>query len=204
MAFIPVANTVMAELRFTLDGQQVENTLYFQRASPWTAPLGVLLGDHLLTWWEDNMSPALSDNIALDSVHVTDLTAVDGFAVDSVPDGSIPGAIGGDALPNNCAVCISFRSASRGRSGRGRNYICGLARDSVVANTLTSGAGISFVAAYNALPAVAGASAATWVIVSRFLDGAPRAAGITRSITTVILLDLTIDSQRRRLPGRGT
>lgn len=204
MAFIPVTNTVMAELRFTLDGQQVENTLYFQRASPWTAPLGVLLGEHLLTWWTDFMADNLSDNIALDSVHVTDLTTVDGFAVDAVPDGSIPGVIGGDALPNNCAICISFRSEARGRSGRGRNYICGLARDSVVANTLTTGAGIAFVAAYNALPDVAGDSAATWVIVSRFLDGVPRDFGLTRSIITVILLDLTVDSQRRRLPGRGT
>jgi len=204
MAFIPVTNCVMAELRFTLDGQHVENTLYFQRASAWTAPLGVLLGDHLFTWWVDNMAPDLSDAISLDTVHVTDLTTVSGFAVDFVPAASEPGIVGNPSLPNNCAICISFRTEARGRTGRGRNYICGIPQSHVTLNTLDTGDGIDFVAAYNALPTVAGASAATWVVVSRFLDGAPRAAGLTRSITTVILQDLTIDSQRRRLPGRGT
>jgi len=203
MPFIPVTNCVMAELRFTLDSQHVENTLYFQRASAWTAPLGVLLGDHLFTWWVDNMSPSLSTQINLDSVHVTDLTAVDSFAVDFVPAASENGVIGGSALPNNCAICISFRTAARGRTGRGRNYICGLPQTHVAQNTLDTADGVAFVAAYNALPTVAGASAATWVVVSRFLNGAPRTSGVTRSITTVLLDDLTIDSQRRRLPGRG-
>jgi len=204
MAFIPVTNCVMAELRFTLDSQHVENTLYFQRASPWTAPLGVLLGSHLFDWWVTNMAPSLSDDLNLDSVHVTDLTTVSGFAVDFVPSASENGAIGGSSLPNNCAICISFRTEARGRTGRGRNYICGLPQSHVAENTLDTADGIAFVAAYNALPAVAGASAATWVVVSRHLDGAPRTTGLTRSIISVLLLDLIIDSQRRRLPGRGT
>jgi hypothetical protein len=203
MAFIPVVNCVMAELRFTLDGQKVENTLYFQRASAWTAPLGVLLGDHLYTWWVDNMAASLTDSLTLDSVHVTDLTAVDGFAVDFVPDVAETGVVGATSVPNNCAICISFRTEARGRTGRGRNYIMGMPQTHVTLNTLDTADGIAFVAAYNALPTVAGASAATWVVVSRFLDSLPRDVGITRSITTVILLDLTIDSQRRRLPGRG-
>jgi hypothetical protein len=203
MAFIPVNNCVMAELRFTLDGQKVENTLYFQRASAWTAPLGVLLGDHLYTWWVDNMAASLTDSLTLDSVHVTDLTAVDGFAVDFVPDVAETGVVGATSVPNNCAICISFRTEARGRTGRGRNYIMGMPQTHVTLNTLDTADGIAFVAAYNALPTVAGASAATWVVVSRFLDSLPRDIGITRSITTVILLDLTIDSQRRRLPGRG-
>lgn len=204
MGFIPVTNCVMAELRFTLDAQHVENTLYFQRASPWTAPLGVLLGDHLFTWWVDNMAPSLSDSLSLDTVHVTDLTTVSGFAVDFVPTASENGVVGATAVPNNCAICISFRTEARGRTGRGRNYIMGMPQTHVTSNTLDTADGIAFVAAYNALPAVAGASAATWVVVSRNLDKVARTVGLTRSITTVLLQDLTIDSQRRRLPGRGT
>jgi len=60
------------------------------------------------------------------------------------------------------------------------------------------------VAAYDLLANLFIASGATWVIVSRFLDKAPRTTGISRTVSSVILVNLVADSQRRRLPGRGT
>jgi hypothetical protein len=74
----------------------------------------------------------------------------------------------------------------------------------VTLNTLDAADGLAYVAAYSNVDDVIADFDGTWCVVSRHLDGLPRDIGITRKITTVILTDLTIDSQRRRLPGRGT
>lgn len=204
MAFIPVPDTCMFELRFTLQGEHVENTLYGHLTGGWSASTARNVGDALIQWWIDNMSASLSDQISLDSVHCTDLSSSTGFSTDAVPETAPVGAVGGQCLPNNVAICISFRSQARGRSGRGRNYVCGIPDTHVSANTLDSADGIAFVDAYKLVDDVMSDFDATWVIVSRFLDGLPRDEGITRLITSVLLVDLTVDSQRRRLPGRGT
>ena len=63
--------------------------------------------------------------------------------------------------------------------------------------------------AYEGLPSVATVAGYTWVVASRFSgvdaegDPIPRAAGITTPITTVLIVDNLVDSQRRRLSGRG-
>jgi hypothetical protein len=204
MAFIPVPNCCMWELRFTLDNQQIENTLYATRDGGWDASSARNVGEALFNWWVEFMAPSLSDSLSLNSVHATDLSAADGFSTDFVPVASETGVVGGACLPNNCAICISFRTVARGRTGRGRNYIAGIPDTHVTLNTLDAADGLAYVAAYSNVDDVIADFDGTWCVVSRHLDGLPRDIGITRKITTVILTDLTIDSQRRRLPGRGT
>jgi len=50
---------------------------------------------------------------------------------------------------------------------------------------------------------VADGLGADWVVVSRFHDNAPRTAGVVSFINAATVVDATVDSQRRRLPGRG-
>jgi len=204
MAFIPVPNTAMFELRFTLDGQKVENTVYGHKNEPWNTTDALAAGAGLFDNWVTNMAASLSDQLSLESVHITSLESDTAFSIDFVPGASEQVAVGGQCLPNNVAICVSFRSAARGRSGRGRNYVCGIPDTHVTANTLDTADGIAYVNYYNQIPAIMADVDATWVVVSRFLDGLPRDIGITRPIITVLLVDLTVDSQRRRLPGRGT
>jgi len=204
MAFIPVPGVCMFELRFTLDGQHVENTLYARLEDGWSSGQAITMGGKLFDWWVANMAPSLSDQLSLDSVHGTDLENEEGFSVDFIPEASETGVIGGSSLPNNVAICITILTAARGRSGRGRNYICGIPQTHMAQNTLDTADGIAYVAAYNALPAVFDDLVATWVVVSRFTDGLPRDVGLSRTVTGVKLTDLSADSQRRRLPGRGT
>jgi hypothetical protein len=150
------------------------------------------------------MAPFLSNRIALDSVHCTDLSSSTGFVTDFVPEESAVGELDTAALPNNVAICISFRSTARGRTGRGRNYVCGFPDNSMVGSTLNTDVGIALVAAYNLIQTAMSEESAVWVIVSRFVDLAPREEGISRTVSSIILVDLVGDSQRRRLPGRGT
>jgi len=112
-------------------------------------------------------------------------------------------------LPNNVAVTVSFRTGLSGRFARGRNYVSGLSEDAVVLNTVDSAVLADIQAGYEALQDVASDNTSTWVVVSRFsgVDGdgvpIPRVEGVTTPITAVIIVDSIIDSQRRRLPGRG-
>jgi hypothetical protein len=75
----------------------------------------------------------------------------------------------------------------------------------VTGNTLNAGYASDFVIAYNDLlpGGVFEPDGWRWVVLSRYTAGAPRAAGVAFAVTRALFTDLTVDSQRRRLPGRG-
>lgn len=210
MPFVPVANTVLAEFRQTCDTQQVENTLYFEFLS---APsLGELnsLGSALVDWWRSEIAPHVWVGVELREVVLSDLSSASSLQATIVPTPDALGELNLAPLPNNVSLTVSFRTGLRGRSFRGRNYVIGLVKDqTVTANTFASSLLTTFQAAYTALLAVASAESVSWVVVSRFsgVDGAghpiPRAAGVTTPVTSVVIVDDVVDSQRRRLPGRG-
>jgi hypothetical protein len=210
MPFVPVPDTVLVEVRMELDSQKVENTLYFEGGSiDATAAAGIATG--IIAWWVDNYSPITTTALALREVVVTDLSSDTGFQVSEVPDGLVTGTIStSPAFPNSVSLAVSFRTANRGRSFRGRNYVVGITDSQVTLNTMDPTTVSAWHDAYTALLATAASLSVEWVVVSRFsgVDPTtrkpiPRATGITTPVTTVVVTDPTVDSQRRRLPGRG-
>ena len=204
MPFIPVANTVMAEIRMTQDFQQCENTLYFEFATPPVIGDLIDLAGDLQAWWIAEYGPLAHEGVVLREIFLTDLTSATGPTLAKVPASLTTGSVTGEALPNNVTCAVSFRTGSRGRSFRGRNYFVGLADSQVGHNTLISTFLADLQNAYSALPAALSSVDAVWVVVSRFADNAPRAAGVTTPILSVSITDSTVDSMRTRLPGRGT
>lgn len=204
MPFVAAPNTLEARLRYNIGTQLIENTLYFQGSAGVTPTLATTLGNNLIGWWNTNFKTATTNAMALDQVYITDLTSQTSFTVSVVTGLPSVGGSSTDALPFNCAMCISFRTDHRGRSGRGRNYVAGLTEADQIASVITSTRVSAAVAAYTTLK---GAGTFTpgleWVVVSRFSGGVPRAQALVQPITTVLAVDSIIDSQRRRLPGRG-
>lgn len=204
MDYIPAANVAMAELRFDFGGQRCENTLYFEASASLSTTLMTTLAADLVGWWKTQMLPHHTTNMALREVFVTDLTTSTSPTVTYGTGLPANGTNGPEALPNNCALCISFRTAARGRTGRGRNYIMGINEGQVNQSTVDPTLVAQFVAAYNDLIGAGGLTAGLqWCVVSRFVDGDPRPAALVRPITAALCVDGVIDSQRRRLPGRG-
>jgi hypothetical protein len=211
MPFVPVPLTVAVEIRYLLDEQHIENTLYFRGlGAPTISSLtGVING--VEAWWVDNMAPLLCDTLDLVEIVATDISSASGPQLALPPVSVSGGALGQPALPNNVTLAVSFRTASRGRSFRGRNYIPVLTEGQVVNNTVGDAAVDGFQAAYEALRIAAGdfTPEHEWVVVSRFsgVDSdkkpIPRTTGIATPVTSVVVVDPVIDSQRRRLPGRG-
>lgn len=203
MAFIPVPATAEVNINQRLDGEQVQNNLYFYNPSLWSSEALQNLANAIGGWVENFLYPPLSQDLSLVEVVATAQGSAIAPQESYAPVELVRGGVGQEALPNSVALCISFRTGLRGRSARGRNYVAGLPEGSVVQNTVSQALAGALVSAYNQLPALAASLGCDWVVVSRYANGAPRAEGVTYIITNAIATDLTVDSQRRRLPGRG-
>lgn len=210
MPFVPAAECVGVKLEGVIDGQQTINDLYFR------LPGGFILTDiqslttNLVDWFNLALTPNLSEDWTSVAVHSRGLNVPEGFIVDT-STGSVVGGATIEAAPNNVAACISFRTGFAGRSFRGRNYVPGIPNDQVNLNTLEPDWMLAVKAAYDLLlPAgTALPGGWEWVIVSRFSGVDVNGNPIPRTVATVTLVVSTlftnaiVDSQRRRLPGRG-
>jgi len=210
MPFIPVPNSALVELRYTANGQQVENTLWFDLGQvPATADLQALVGA-TFGWWSDNVKPLQAAAVQLREIFATSMHSADGPIYTFAPSVAEFGTNNQPIQPGNVTLSISFRTAQRGRSFRGRNYAIGLTEPDTEANTVVGTKVTEWQAAYFELIALASAAGWTWCIASRFsgVDPVtkkpiPRETGVTSDVTGVIVVDGNVDSQRRRLTGRG-
>jgi len=190
-------------MRYTLLGQQCENTLYFFKDTGVTVESMQLLCAALVTAFGSVMPAALPSAMLLRELYATDLTTQDAPAFTYDTGLPIAGTNGSPPLPNNTALCVSFRTDARGRSARGRNYLMGLTEAVVVGNTVTNGFYDAWLEFYEEMQTGAEAHDYVWGVFSRRFNNAPRTVGLFRAITAVTVVDDTVDSQRRRLPGRG-
>lgn len=205
MAFIPVPLTAQCNIRGTYIGEQVENTLYVRSNTAWSAVTLQILADQLLAWYDTSVLPLLSASYTLREVYAVDLASVTGPTATSTPIGVRVGGTSGDGMPGSVALCVSFRTGARGRSFRGRNYVPGVVEANVSNNVISATWSESVVLAYQQLliPDEYLPVSQEWVVVSRYANNQPRAQGIATPVTQVLVVDNFVDSQRRRLPGRG-
>jgi len=204
MAYIPVADTVEVELFQRLHGQKIENTLYFRLTGGMTGADIIDLWNQLLIWWTTSFKVVLSEDLSLFGAKITDLSTQTGVSMNfNAPTPNPTGDVEFAALPGNVALTVSFRTNSRGRSYRGRNYVAGLAEPSVVGNTVDTSVITGLQDAYTDLISLPTSGGWEWVVVSRYTNNAPRVTGVATLISSASVVDPYVDSQRRRLTGRG-
>jgi len=203
MAYIPVPNAVQVDLFQLWDNQQVENVLHFQPSIPLTPTLYSELAAHLVTWWNANLKVLMPTTLQLSQIKVTDLTTQFSPVLNYSTGLPIVGTTASASLPGNCALVITKRTALRGRSFRGRIYQPGMVEAVVTNSQVAAGTVTAFLNAYGLIRTFSTASA-TWDmgVVSRVQGGVPLAVGEFHDITS-FTSEGVIDSQRRRLPGRG-
>ena len=203
MPFVPVPNTIEVELRYLWAGQECENTLYFESPSPWTFITMESFASAIIGWWSGFIAPFISDQVTLREVYITDLTTQTSPATGFNSGLPIAGGQNSPSLPNNVALTVCFRTSNRGRSARGRNYVPGMVEAHVTNNTVDSTIIDGLETAYFELIGVASGEGVTWVVVSRQFNNVPRVTGARFLVREAVVIDPTVDSQRRRLPGRG-
>lgn len=205
MEFIPVENTVEINVRFLLHTQQCENVLSFTRNEGEVNPDNMkTLAQALSAYWIANFIPYQSYQASLREIYVVDLNTDTSPTYTETAGLPVAGGNLGDAAPGGTTLCYSFRTAARGRSGRGRNYFIGIPKPQLVGNAVISTYADDVLSGYAGLVGPDSlAPGWTWCVVSRFLNGSPRTAGVVREIQAATLVNTYVDSQRRRLEGRG-
>lgn len=210
MPFLAVENCILSELRYTANGQKVENTLWFEDSDPPTVERIGVLNDLLFDWWETNVAPLQSEGVELREIYSSDQSSPTGPVGTLVPAEPAFGTNTPNIEPGSVTMAVSFRTAMRGRSFRGRNYVIGLTEDQVTGNDFAAGVVASWQAAYALLIPAALAEGFRWVVVSRFSGIDPdtgdpilRELGLHTPVVAVSVTDNFVDSQRRRLTTRG-
>lgn len=203
MGFVPAVNTIQVELVYLWDSQVIETVLHYDAADPISPLEYPNIGAQMVTLWNANLKGCISTGISLTQIKITDMESPNGPSLSYGTGLPLAATLTGPALPNSCALCVTKRTILRGRSYRGRIYHPGLGEPDVTANVVSAARVSTILAAYEAIRSITANSITYFMcVVSKVGDGIEReTAEITRvsSFTT----DGLVDSQRRRLPGRG-
>ena len=211
MAFIPAENGIKVELNYLQQGENTANVFYLRNANPVNAGILSDLGIIVRDWWIANMAPLTTQSTSLQTIILTDLTEEDSFQVTISSDLPEVGSAGIAPAPNNVTVVTKFTTGLTGRSNRGRSYFAGLdLGDTVSGNQMVSATFADDLGeAWEALLTALSVTDARLVIASFYsgVDGdgkpIPRAAAVMNNVIEASV-NPVLDSQRRRLPGRGT
>lgn len=202
MAFIPVPNCFQVTMNATWLGQEVQNVFHVRTDFDDPPPLPSVVATTFINWAVAELIPLVSDQVTYRSVIVTDISVPNGAQF----SGAFPPASTGDqvspSMPSGVTVAVSWRTGFSGRSFRGRSYHIGLVESQVDANEVASATLASLSGAYAQLVTDCATDGFPLVVASRYTNGAPRVNGIITNILSLII-DPSIDSQRRRLAGRG-
>src|SRR3954464_12850577 len=203
MPFVPVPGAYQVNIRMRLQDQLVEN-VFGVRSDDGEAPLSMAdIANVFLDWWSTELAPQVSDQLILHEIQVRDLASEDAGSYLLTPEGTVTGTAGGGSAPNNVAFCVTAKTASVGRSARGRTYIPGVPKGLITISTVSSGWASAVVAAMNQLLTLLEPINAVNEVISRIHAGVERLTGLTTVVVRYAAFDMTVDSQRRRLPGRG-
>lgn len=197
-----VPGLMRLEMHFKQDNQNVMNTYWMRSNLNITSTVQEQeLAGTFVNWWADFIKPLVSSSLSLYEVVVKELRP-DGIAILYTEDLPMSGDKSEGALPNNVTLAVHWGTGHVGRSRHGRTFHLGLCEDQVVANTCTVAADIQ--AAYDALRTALDNITLNveFDVVSFVSAGAWRTEPLLTPISGVAV-ESTIDSMRRRLPGRG-
>jgi len=200
-----VTNGYHVRLQYTLSTQLVENEFYFVSTVTPTEATMDALADLVLDWATDDWHNLLPTNCAVTGCVVECLD--ENFLL--TKPYSLPSPVSGagdSGVPNNVSFSVQRIILGRYKGGHPRLYVPGIRADKVTSiNTLNQTHADLIVTALNELNTLAIAHANDYIPVCLRTtgEGATPTNPNPVNITGYRYRDLTLDSQRRRLPGRG-
>lgn len=197
-----VAGLMRVELHFLQLGEHTMNVFWVKSNLNETTPVQEeLVAGTFVNWWTTSIRPYITNQMQLYEVVVKELRP-DGIAILYTEDLPSDGMKSEDPLPNNVALAVHWGTGLVGRSRHGRTFQGGLTVDEVNGNTCTIATLIQ--EAYDALRTTLDNITLNveFSIVSFVHANAWRTVPLTTPISGVAV-ESTLDSMRRRLPGRG-
>lgn len=203
MPFVPVPDTMQVNVRFLLFNQLVENVYDVQADGGVDAVALVDCRDAMIDWVVGTLMPNLSHDIFFQGLEIQNLSIENGSVISYTAPSPVAGGKDSASEPGNVAFCVSLRTAASGRSFRGRKYMAGIPVVHRTGNQVQAVWAADILNAMNDLITVLQAINQTLVVVSKIADGIERITGVATAVSGITYSDLNIDSQRRRLTGRG-
>jgi hypothetical protein len=220
-----IANTVEVRLLWALAGNGAINVLHATSPTvPVNQALANTLGAAIKSAFTANLGPMFNSGSGLIRVGVRDLRIE--HAAEFLDAGtSVVGSGVGDSLPSQVALCITLRTASAGKSFRGRVYLGGfIETENDAAGTALTVVSTNCVSFLTAVSSAMTASGLTFAVASRpaerttlvettfHNDGttstrtvtqSPARAGGSTPVTSISSRNSQWETQRRRTNGRG-
>jgi hypothetical protein len=189
------------------NGQEDENIFYVQVAETITSAILEEIAGRVATWVADHQLAALSNLYQHVRIVVTDQTTDPGLQFVNTDNAGLSGAQTSQSMPNNSTFAIHRKTGMSGKASKSRVYWPTIVlaflsapntMDPTTANNL-----VNDLETLRLALETAGISTYVYGYISRVLDHLPRTAGVFVPVVGHSFTDLTLDSQRRRLPGRG-
>jgi hypothetical protein len=204
MPFQPAPGVAKVTLTFNQGDQIAQNIFHVKTTEEWGAEFLENLVGVFYTWYQNNLQATQSVDVTLTTIEARDLTTEFAGYNSMTLTTDNTGAIANPVLPYNSTAAVKWTTGLTGRSTRGRTYHVGLSESSATGGELTSAARVALLDAYEQLIEDVSTAEIAWslAVLSRVQDGVPLANAIAYDILDVAC-DFALDSQRRRLPGRG-
>lgn len=204
--FIPAPGVLQVEMIYSLLGQIVENVYHVQVGSGGTPATETEMDSLAATMenWESVTGRGDRTNACvLTLIRVRRLDVAGDLVKEYTPVSPVTGSGTGGAAPGNVTVAIRWSTGQGGRSNRGRTYFIGMPVNFLSGNQLTSAAQTQIAASYaGLLSGINGTSGLHMGVLSfahnKFWRNTAQFTPITHSS-----VEVNLDSQRRRLNGRG-
>lgn len=203
--FIPAPNCASVEIFYSINGIICENVFNVNKGSPFSSSDLVALRGVVDSWdntsWKTARGTAASVFRYRCKALDTNSSPVDDFYLTTPRAGTVSSGL----LPANVSLAIKLATARGGRSYRGRWYWCGICfvhldsnPNKMVPATVTA-----IVALLNTLKTNLASGGYTLGVLSYATAKAWRTTAHFEPATGYVAVDVNVDSQSRRLTGRG-
>lgn len=196
-------NVAQVEVRFTQDGQQVENVFHVVAATPLPQSEADTIFNIVNDWARTTLRPHQANNVIYREVEIFDPNGAGQPRFVYAGTGQ-SGTQSGTPLPNEVTYALKKNTGISGRKFRGRFFHIGLTNTVVNSNTLVPAEVTALVTIYEALrTSLATASHPLVVAYRDYSVPNPHPIVGAAEVLSITAVDAIVDAQRRRGPGRG-
>jgi hypothetical protein len=191
---------------YSQNGVTAENQIHVRKATSYTLADLQAVRTIVNAWDAASWAPLRSSPVTLNRIRTKALDTASSPMEDFALATPRSGGVGSNPLPGNATYCIKLATDQAGRSQRGRLYVVGVAESALSSNRNQVTTGISglWVASLNLLMANLLAGGSKIIVLSYMHDLAWRTTAAYTVATGFVAVDFNVDSQRRRLTGRGS
>ena len=198
-SFVRAENCVEVAFRGTYYGIPVAQVLWGKvKEEPLTSTKIITLSEALAAYYSGFVLSLLSHDFLFDGCNVRRMDVESGFEA-FTPVGNHGPIFRAAGMPGNVGARFEVVTGTTGRAYRGFNTLVGLPRAIVTGNTIDSAWNEQLRIYWQAFTIQFDANEFAWVVVSRYLAGAPREEAIATPVTGVLAHDSIVDSMRKRL-----